>query len=329
MRSDPESPSLRSAGLIAALLCCNPAWGAPLLTVDQNPLTAVYGLPLPQDARLPVPGSGTITASVNISNTLNIDASPDELLFMDGETHRVNLILDRGLSERWSLRLVLPWIEHGPGFMDRPIDRFHEIFGMPEGERSSQPRDRLLFAFRREGAQPLYIDSVQSGIGDLRLTLSRQLHRTDQAAYSVAADVKMPSGEGSKLTGSGAADAALWAAGHWRAADDLEGSASVGLLLPGEGEVLTRYQTDQVAFGHAGLQWKLWPEATVKLQFDWHTNFYEGVDSPFLGDVLQLSFGGTWRMSRDTEIDFALTEDIKVDASPDASFNISLRTSFH
>lgn len=328
MRSNPESPSLRSAGFIAALLCCNPAWGVPLQTVDQNPLTAVYGLPLPQDARLPAPGAGTVSASVNVSNTLNIDASPDELLFMDGETHRVNLILDRGLSERWSLRLVLPWIEHGPGFMDRPIDRFHEIFGMPEGERSSQPSDRLLFAFRRENAQLLYIDSVQSGVGDLRLLLSRQLHRTDQAAYSVSAGVKTPSGEAAKLTGSEAVDVTIQAAGHWLTGDSLEGSASVGLLFPGEGEVLPQYQTDQVAFGHAGLQWKLQPEAIIKLQFDWHTNFYEDVDSPFLGDVLQFSFGGTWRVSRDMEFDFALTEDIKVDASPDANFNMSLRWNY-
>lgn len=311
-----------------AVLLCDPAWAAPLLTVDQNPLTAVYGLPLPQDARLPAPGAGTVTASINLSNTLNIDASPEELLFMDGETHRFNLILDRGLNERWSLRLVLPWMEHGPGFLDRPIDRFHEIFDMPEGERSTQPRDRLRFAFQREGEQLLYIDSARSGAGDLRLILNRQLHRTEQAAYSLSGGVKAPSGDSGKLTGSGAADAAFWAAGHWQTGKSLESSASLGLLFPGKGEILARYQTQQVAFGHAGLQWKIRPEAAVKLQLDWHTNFYKNTDSAFLGDVLQLSFGGTWRLEQGMELDFALTEDIKVDASPDANFNISLRVGY-
>jgi hypothetical protein len=314
--------------MVLAGCLCRPAWAAPLPTVDQNPLTAVYGLPPPQDARLQAPGSRAFTASMNISNTLNIDATADELLFMDGETHRLDLILDLGLNERWSLRLVLPWMEHGPGFMDRPIDRFHEIFGMPEGERASQPNDRLLFAFQRQGEQWLYIDTTQAGVGDLRLIINRRLYRTEQAAYSISTALKAPSGEAKKLTGSGAADIAFWGAGYWQLGPELESSASLGLLFPGEGAVLTRYQTDQVAFGHAGLQWTVWPGTAVKLQFDWHTNFYEGTDSAFLGDVLQFSFGGSWRLSPDTELDFSLTEDIKVDASPDASFHFGLRFNY-
>jgi hypothetical protein len=52
------------------------------------------------------------------------------------------------------------------------------------------------------------------------------------------------------------------------------------------------------------------------------------MDSAFVGDVVQLSFGGAWRLTEDTGLDFALTEDIKVDASPDATFNISLRVDY-
>lgn len=325
---NPPSPSFRIICASLAGLLYTPAWSAPLLTVDQNPLTAIYGLPLPLDARLPQEGAGNLMLSVNISNMLIIDESPSELLLMDGETHRTNLVFDRGLSEHWSLRLQLSWIEHVPGFMDRPIDRFHEIFGMREGDRPTQPRDRLLFAFQSEGEPLLHIDSTRAGAGDPQLILSRQLHRTERTAWSFSGGVKAPTGDSARLTGSGAADTSVWTSAWWQISPKVESTASAGLLFPGEGDILTAFQTDQVAFGHAGLQWRAWPETALRLQLDWHTNFYENTDSAFLGDVMQLSFGGTWRLTRDTELDFTLTEDIKVDASPDANFNISLRLGY-
>jgi hypothetical protein len=315
--------------LILAGVYCNPLYSAPLLTVDQNPLIGVYGLPLPHDARLPQPGSWDFTSSINISNTLNIDTSANEFLFIDGESHRLNMIFDRGLNKSWSLRLLLPWIEHVAGFMDRPIDRYHEIFGLRKGDRPDQPRDRLLLAYQQAGSQLLYIDSTQSGVGDLQMILNRQLYRTATTAYSFSGGVKAPSGDSRELTGSDAVDVSLWSAAYWQLTENLDGSASVGLLFPGSGEVLAELQTDRVAFGHAGLQWQAWPETILKIQFDWHTRFYENTDSVFLGDVVQFSFGGGWRLAPDLELDFGIAEDIKVDASPDVNFNISLRKSYN
>jgi hypothetical protein len=322
------SRQVRIIAVILAAFYCSPLRGAPLTTIDQNPLTAIYGLPLPHDARLPQAGAGSLTASLNLSNMIIIDDSPGELLFMDGETHRINLILDHGLNRDWSLRLQLPWMEHVPGFLDRPIDRFHEIFGLLEGERPTQPRDRLLFNILREGEQLVYIDSRRSGAGDPQLILNRQLHLSEQAAYSFSGAIKMPGGDSVDLAGSGATDLALWTAAWWRITETLEGSASVGLLLPGEGDILQQYQADQAAFGHAGLQWQAFRATMLKLQLDWHTRFYENLNSGFVGDVLQFSFGGAWRLTGNTALDFSLTEDIMVDASPDANFNISLRLSY-
>jgi hypothetical protein len=307
---------------------CNPLGSTPLPTIDQNPLTSIYGLPLPQDARLPQTGVAAFTSSINLSNTLNIDISTNDSLFIDGETHRVNMVFDRGLDDNWSLRLLLPWIEHEAGFMDRPIDEYHQLFGLQEGERPTQPRDRLLFSFERSSNQLLYIDSPRSGVGDLQLIVNRQLYRSMQAAYSFSGAVKAPTGDSRELTGSDAADVAFWTAAYWQLAANMDGSASLGLLFPGKGEILTDLQTDQVAFGHAGLQWRAWPETVIKMQFDWHTRFYENTDSTFLSDVLQFSFGAGWQLSPDTEFNFAVAEDIKVDASPDVNFNLSLRLSY-
>jgi hypothetical protein len=314
--------------VMTAVLYCNPLCSTPLPTVDQNPLIGIYGLPLPQDARLPQAGSWDFTSSINLSNTLNIDISANDSLFVDGETHRVDMVFDRGLDEHWSLRLLLPWIEHEAGFLDRPIDEYHQLFGLQEGERPTQPRDRLLFSYQHSGNQLLYIDSPRSGVGDLQLIVNRQLHRSAQTAYSFSAALKAPTGDSRELTGSDATDVSFWTAAYWQLAADVDGSASLGLLFPGKGEILTDLQTDQVAFGHTGLQWQVWPETVIKIQLDWHTRFYENTGSAFLSDVLQFSFGGGWQLSPDTEFNFAVAEDIKVDASPDVNFNFSLSQHF-
>ncbi|HEY3487214.1 MAG TPA: DUF3187 family protein, partial [Gammaproteobacteria bacterium] len=286
----------------------------------------VYGLPPPQDARLPESGDWSVTGVLNISNTLNIQSSANNSLFIDGETRRLNLVFGRTLGEDWRLSALLPWVEHTAGTLDRSIDRYHELFGLREGDRPGQPRDRLLFSYRHAGKQVLLLDSVASGIGDIQLILDRQLRQSPETAYSLSANIKFPSGDADKLTGSGATDIGVWTTGYWKLTQNVDSSAALGLLLPGKGEILDALQMDQVAFGNAGLQLQAASRTVLKAQLDWHTRFYEDTGIDFLGDALQFACGATWSITPGIELDFAIAEDIRTEASPDVNFIFSVRT---
>ncbi|NOQ87476.1 MAG: hypothetical protein GQ550_01000, partial [Gammaproteobacteria bacterium] len=63
-----------------------------------------------------------------------------------------------------------------------------------------------------------------------------------------------------------------------------------------------------------------------KLQFQGHTSYYDQSQLTILGDTYFLTFGGTITINQCNQLDIAMSEDIKVNASPDASLVISWRS---
>jgi hypothetical protein len=328
MHSFPAA--LYRATLIYTVLggCCPSVAATPFPASDQNPLIKIHGLPPPVDAGLPAAGNGQLTLSANISNTLNIEQSGSEYLLIDGENRDLNLIGEYGLSERWALRLFVPFIHYSGGSLDHAIENFHDTFGMNQGDRLQHPRDRLLFLYVRGQEPRVQLNSPSSGVGDLQLAAGRALHDSPESVYSVWTGIKLPTGDSDRLTGSGATDLAFWGAGNWQMSQAFSASMTAGVLLFGSADVLSDLQKDNALFGNAGLHWQIWPNTILKAQLDWHTNFYKNTGLRFLSDVLQLTCGATWLLTADMELDFAVVEDIKTGASPDVNFNINLRFNY-
>ena len=108
---------------------------SPFYTHDQNPLVLIYGLPTPVSADLLAGGESRLITSLNISNTINVETTPTESLFVDAETYQLNLFYDYGLSNQWMLRFQLPLISHRSGFLDSWIDSYHDLLDLSEGQR--------------------------------------------------------------------------------------------------------------------------------------------------------------------------------------------------
>lgn len=297
----------------------------PFQTRDQNPFSIIYGLPSPTSATIVAPGRLVSSWSANISNTININNTSNESLFVDAETYQGNLVLDYGVNERWSLRVELPYIRHTPGSLDSAIEGYHDLFGFPEGHRPNYPRDQLLIRYQRDGVEQLQLDQSASGVGDVMLITGRQLQSSENSASSIWSGIKLPTGDNDKLTGSGATDLSIWLAGRRILGEQLQVYGTAGLLALGKGDVLTDIQEDHAFFGSAGAQWLYSERLALKAQFEWHTRFYRDTGAKFLGDVLQVTFGFGWAFSPAVYFEFAVAEDIKVEASPDVNFHFSLR----
>lgn len=313
---------------ITLLLGGFPATGdtvVPFQTRDQNPLTLIYGLPAPTAADIAPPDSFALNWSANVSNTSIADRAGNEFLIVDGETYAADLTAAYGVSDNWELRIKFPFIAHSPGSLDRPIEKYHDWFGLPQGNRLETPRNRLLFAYQRNGVERLRLDKRHSGPGDIQLIAGRQIGSTEQNAYSAWASIKLPTGDSDRLTGSDAADISVWSAGRRSLSERWQLYGTVGMLFPGDGELLPGLQEDNVIFGSFGGQWQRWRSAVIKAQLEWHTGFYKDSGLRLLGDVLQLTFGASWEMAPALFFDFAIAEDIKEEASPDVNFHFTLR----
>ena len=301
----------------------------PFLSRDQNPFTLVYGQPLPTPARLPHAEELEYALSLDITNTLNVETSVNESLYVDFEAYNLTLGGIYGLSERWALKLDIPFIYRGGGVFDHAIDEWHKLFSLPRANRPAVADDQFRLFYSNNAATSVSIDTSQSGIADFQIGLGHSLYQTSKHALSIWAAIDLPAGDADKLTGNDDLDYSLWLAGSGKVGELSIIDTNMGLVLPGD-SVLTGLETeDLVFFGHAGAHIALNPTLALKLQLAGHSGYYKDTDLDFLGSAVIIIFGGAINIGKCSAIDVGFSEDIKVGTSPDASLLISWKSQFN
>ncbi len=295
---------------------------SPFLTRDASPFSLIFGLPLASSAKLLENKQSRWISSFNISNTINSQTNTNENLFIDVETWNINFLYDYNFKKDWMLRVQLPYMVHSGGFLDSAIDSYHKALGLPEDIRPNFPTDQIDINYNRNGETLVDISGKQSALGDISIQMAWQAQQSEQGAISYWASLKLPSGNANKITGSGAIDIAGWAAMNYRLTQTRWLYGQGGILLMGDSDLFKNIQNSFAAFGNLGIKFQPWDSIELKAQFDFHTAFYDS-DLEFLGEVLQLTFGGGYIINENHKIDFAIAEDIKNGASPDVNFNIS------
>ena len=303
----------------------------PLAFSDQSPTVAVYGLPRADGYTVAEPGAWHAGLRVDYPSHFSEQQSGNESLLFDGETTRAAIIFERGLANDWQATVEIPFVDHSGGFADGFIDDFHDVFGFADGGRSDAPRDRQTFRYQRDGRVALDVSDSPSGIGDIRLGLKKRLAGMGDWGMAVAGELKLPTGDADRLTGSGAADVSLWATvgnnqngiSRWRML------AGAGGLYSGKGDVLEDQRVQEVAFGWATLGYALAPAFVVEVQAYAHSAFYDDTDIEALdGTAVSGALGFDWRLSERSQLEFAIIEDLNTGASPDVSFLLGLRHAF-
>jgi Protein of unknown function (DUF3187) len=322
---------MRRAGrlsvLASALTCLAliaPAHADPILTRNQHPLVALYGLPLPLAARLPGAGSGRIGATINWSNIATTDTTDQRSYTLDGEVFEVRVQAEHAVGQRFAVQGQLAWRQLSGGSLDSLVESWHDLFSLPNGSRNRLPEDELLIEYRSGESTLLRVDDESSGLADLPLSLGYQLTASEQGAVAAWLTLKVPTGEATDLTGSGAVDVALSLAGERRLSErwQLFGQANVAWL--GKGDVLADLQQDFAGSLLAGTTWKAWRGLELTAQLEANTAVLDtGTDID--GDAVVLTLGGRYRTDAGWAFDFGFSEDLQVDASPDIVFVLGVQ----
>jgi Protein of unknown function (DUF3187) len=304
-----------------------PAHADPILTRNQHPLVALYGLPLPLAARLPGAGSGSLGATVNWSNIATTDTTDQRSYTLDGEVFEARVQAKHALGERFAVQGQLAWRQLSGGSLDSLVESWHDLFNLPNGSRNRLPEDALLIEYRSGGSTLLQVDDETSGLADLPLAFGYQLTASDQSAVATWLTIKVPTGQAADLTGSGAVDVALSLAGERQLSErwQLFGQASVVWL--GEGDVLADLQQDFAGSLLAGATWSALQRLELTAQVEANTAVLDtGTDLD--GDAVVLTLGGRYRTDTGWAIDFGFSEDLQISASPDIVFVFGVRRSF-
>lgn len=325
---------------LAAALCLGGALGpraagavdtTPFYSFDQGPLVQIFGLPALGPARV-VPRQVTeIGISLAVANNFSFGETSNETANLDGETWRTTLLARRGFAHGIELGIELPSVRHGGGSLDSFVENWHELFGLPQNNRDVAPADRLEYHYERNGVVTLDLTEPVSGVGDLRLTAAYQLVAPFPGDLALRASVKLPTGDSAKLLGSGGTDLAVWlSAGcgaHCQGRWGWYGGG--GLMFIDQGEVLAAQQNHLVGFGSGGLAYRLAPAATLKVQFDGHTDFFRQTELPQIGAAsIQVVMGGTVLLSERYALDLSVSEELVHNTASDVVLQAVLRARF-
>lgn len=299
----------------------------PLALANRHPLVQVYGLPEARGGAVLAAGQSRWRAGYDVASHFVVEDRGAEALILDGETQRLELGAQFGLGRRWEAGFSLPLLRHGGGNLDSFIEGWHNVWGLPDGDRPDYPRNRIAYRYSRNGVELLDFQRARGGVGDLRLNAAYSLFEGADSALALVGNLKLPTGDAGRLTGSEGTDFSLALAATrerlWDTA--LSVNASIGALRLGRGDVLEMRQKDAVAFGSAGLSWAGGQNWRLKAQVDAHTAFYRSDLRALGGDSVQLLLGGSVQVTPRWVLDLALSEDIAVDTAPDVVFQLALR----
>lgn len=103
-----------------------------------------------------------------------IAALGEDAYFVDGEIGLLDLTVHYGLTDRVSVHVTLPVYDFTGGFLDSPVDGFHESFGFSTAGRDLVARDRFQAVASLQGRRIEYLGPpVDSGLGDPVIGLRR------------------------------------------------------------------------------------------------------------------------------------------------------------
>jgi uncharacterized protein DUF3187 len=308
---------------------------APFYTTNQSPLVQIFGLPSAERALILPRGTVAGTVALDVASNFVDDQDRGEAILLDGESWRTTLTVRFGLADGMEGGLDLPFTGHGGGVLDSFIVGWHDFFGLPQGRRDREPRNRLNYTYTRDGSTLLHRDDSSFGPGDLRLSAGVQLYRSEgesPAGVALRGSLKLPTGESNRLQGSGSTDFALWLT----ASDDYRLSlghaalfAAAGGMVMSRGDILPAQQRRFAGFGTLGCGWSPADWIAFKVQTSGHTPFYDRSDlAPLNTPAVQLIIGGTLGVAAGTTLDIGVSEDLVVGASPDVAFHLALRRQF-
>jgi hypothetical protein len=290
---------------------------------DQNPLLRGQYLPLPVTASA-AHGGFINQFQLSTSNTATVETRDDESLSVDGESLELRWLAAWQPSGRFQMRFTVPLFHDSGGVLDGAIDAWHDAFGFSEGSRPNIENGEFTYRYTSAAGTVLQTES-QTALGDTAIEGGFLLSQTTGATLRAWLGVELPTGERSHLTGNDAWDVSAWLEGDVSPGERLRLDGRAGAVRSGSAAPLPLEPRSWVAFGSVGATWVALPSLDLRLQVDAHDGFFEDTELRFLGPAVVLSVGAEYRSPAGWSFQFAISEDARVDGSPDVGLFFGLQ----
>ncbi len=304
--------------------------GGALRVRNLSPVVQLYGMPRMSGARI-VYDYTEATFNFEAANNFQSELRGGTFAFFDGETYVGSYRLRGGFNERFEWGAEVPYVAHSGGSLDGVVDEFHELFGLPDGERSLASRGRLDY-FLRSGPE-VYADFSNSRheIGDVRGFLGYQVFAEEMQALALRTQIKVPTGNVADLSGSEGWDFSVWGEyerGFVFSQRTIRLTLGGGVSYLGEGELIPDAQEDWLWVGHLGVQIPLHPRVEFHAQIDAHTDVLDTGNPLVAEGGLLGTLGGRIGLTKRLWMDVGLIEDLENESASDVVFQVLFGAKF-
>ena len=291
-------------------------------TRDLNPV--LQPIFLPGYFNLSAEPGWRIEHSFYVTNTTQEDKSGNEFAIIDAENYRYELMLGYRHND-WVFQSRLPLMATEGGQLDQTIEKWHDLFGFPEGDRADYPRDQVNIQYIRDGVIEYSQTEKSSGVGDLSIALGH--HPAGEVGYFIG--IELPTGSEEDYTGNEGIDLSLWLLGDAPITETVSLYGLFGITFPADDGALKGLVADEIWVGQAGMTYRYNDAVLVFAQLDFHSQSIEGSNLDAFGNSLQIQLGlGFDNLFDDYRLDLFFSEDIVVGTAPDITFSIRVAHNF-
>jgi hypothetical protein len=299
----------------------------PLQATNRLPLHLLFLKPRPVPVHGPSQGELELAVAVEYSNTF-FDRRNDRWdVLMDMEMTVAEVSLVFSPASRTALRLDLPLVSLGGGFLDGFLENYHDTLGVSNYGRERRPKNEFAYRVSKDGLPWVQGESGTLEIADMVASMQYELFKScggANIAGSLLLSLKVPTGDPDRGLGSGAFDFGItmpmrWSAEPW-SFFLMPGAAFIGDPQTRGAHVSARNTI--ALFG--GVAYDYSPRTTWLVQLNYYTSPIEetGLDA-LDGGSLGLDIGFHHLLAKECILEFAFGEDL-TRALPDFNLRLGL-----
>ena len=251
----------------------------------------------------------------------------NDQLTLDGEIAKVSINYFRKVSDNLTLNVSLPIYSFNKGFLDNPIEQWHDLFGLSDGSRVDLPKSQLNFEVLSDSNKER-IQNSNIGIGDIQISTKLNFYSKNRSDLYLITSLEIPTGSIKKYFGNDEFDGliALNLKNHLK--DNLVINSVFGVSIINQNRNFVLRERNTSYFSKVLLSWKpqyfLSRQAINPLIYKINFEVFEPkIKSDFktLGDEYYVfGLGATFEFAKDKYFNFGFSEDLKVNSSADFSF---------
>ena len=251
----------------------------------------------------------------------------NDQLTLDGEIAKTSINYFRKLSDNLTLNVSLPIYSFSRGFLDSPIEQWHDLLGLSHGSRVDLPKSQINFEILSDSNKERIHDS-DIGIGDIQISTKLNFYSKNRSNLYFITSLEIPTGSKKKYFGNDEFDGLIAFNLKNHLKDNLVINSVFGVSIINQNHNFILRERNTSYFSKVLLSWKpqyfLSRKAINPLIYKINFEVFEPkIKSDFkaLGDEYYVfGLGATFEFAKDKYFNFGFSEDLKVNSSADFSF---------